>query len=191
MSTGGQVKVLNSQEWVKLEKAGKSILHQTIWALLRFTGCRSQEARLLKVDNVYKDPDERVIRDFVFFPAHIRKGGKYALSVPINSKLRSYLERYLAPESGYLFPSPRDTEKPISYEAIYKYLKQSAEAAGLGHEKIGTHSGRRSLITHLAEQGVNPRLIQTISGHRSLNTLQRYIEVSDKQKIEALDNLTL
>jgi integrase/recombinase XerD len=191
MTVGGQAKVLNAQEWSRLEKVGQSITHRTIWAILRFTGCRSQEARLLNVDNVYVDPVERITRDCIFFPANIRKGKKWAISVPINSKLKSYLKCYPVPESGFLFPSPRDPQKAISYEAIYKYLKQSAAACGLGHEKIGTHCGRRSLITHLAQQGVNPRLIQTISGHRSLNTLQRYIEVSDGQKIEALENLSL
>lgn len=46
MTVGGQAKVLNAQEWSRLEKVGQSITHRTIWAILRFTGCRSQEARL-------------------------------------------------------------------------------------------------------------------------------------------------
>ena len=42
MSVGGQAEILNAQDWSKLEKVGQSVKHQTIWALLRFTGCRSQ-----------------------------------------------------------------------------------------------------------------------------------------------------
>ncbi|EAZ89086.1 hypothetical protein [Crocosphaera chwakensis] len=65
MSVGGKAKVLNATEWAKLEKVGQSITHQTIWALLRFTGCRSQEARLLTVDNVYIGFAEKVSPKFM------------------------------------------------------------------------------------------------------------------------------
>ncbi|EAZ89088.1 tyrosine-type recombinase/integrase [Crocosphaera chwakensis] len=107
-----------------------------------------------------------MVRDCVYFPKKIRKGKKWAISVPITDKLKWYLERYEAPESGYLFPSPRNPQKPISYEAVYKYMKDAAAKAGLGHHKIATHSGRRSLITHLHENGVSLKTIQGITGHR-------------------------
>ncbi len=124
MAVGGKAKVLNAQEWARLEKVGQSITHQTIWALLRFAGCRSQEARLLRVDNVYSDPAKGVVKDVVHFPKKIRKGGKWSLDVPVTTKLKWYLERYQAPVTGFLFPSPRDPSRPISYEAIYKYMKE-------------------------------------------------------------------
>ncbi|GBF79705.1 tyrosine-type recombinase/integrase [Aphanothece sacrum] len=186
---GGQVKVLDTKQWSKLEKNCLSQVHQTMWAIMRFTGCRSCEVRFLKVENVYSDPVKGIVRPEIFFPASIRKGKKQSLSVPVNSTLLSYLELYQPPTDGYLFPSPRNPEQPISYEAVYKYLKVTAEKAGLSHEKIGTHSGRRSLITNLAKQGVHPRVIQTISGHQSLSSLQRYIEVSDAQKVNALESI--
>ncbi|MDJ0600747.1 MAG: tyrosine-type recombinase/integrase [Crocosphaera sp.] len=191
MTVGGKVKVLNAGEWSRLEKVGQSITHQTIWALLRFTGCRSQEARLLKVDNVYSDPVKGVIRDSVYFPKTIRKGKKWSISVPVTEKLKWYLERYQAPTSGYLFPSPRNPEKPISYEAVYKYMKDAVAKAGLGHHKIATHSGRRSLITHLHSNGVSLRTIQGITGHRSLQNLQTYVEVYDNLIRSALGGACL
>jgi integrase/recombinase XerD len=186
---GGQVKALSRKQWSKLEKHCLSQVHQTMWAIMQFTGCRSCEVRYLKVENVYLDPVKGIVRPEIYFPASIRKGGKDSLSVPVNSSLLSYLELYTPPIEGYLFPSPRNPDKPISYEAVYKYLKETAERAGMGHEKIGTHSGRRSLITNLAGQGVHPRVIQTISGHKSLSSLQRYIEVSDAQKVNALESI--
>lgn len=191
MTVGGKAKVLNAQQWAKLEKVGQSITHQTIWALLRFTGCRSQEARLLTVDNVYLDPVKREVRDCIYFPKKIRKGKKWAISVPINEKLESYLKRYEAPKSGYLFPSPRNPEKPISYEAIYKYMKNAAVKAGMGHQKIATHSGRRSLITHLHQNGVSLKTIQGITGHRHLQNLSPYVELYDALIRGALGNVSL
>ena len=191
MSVGGQAEILNAQDWSKLEKVGQSVKHQTIWALLRFTGCRSQEARLLTVDNVYSDPVNRVVKDQVYFPKKIRKGKKWAISVPITKKLRWYLERYDCPTSGYLFPSSRNPDKPISYEAVYKYMKDAATKAGLGHQKISTHSGRRSLVTHLHEAGSSLETIRQITGHRSLQNLQAYIEVRKDQVAAAIDNVPL
>ncbi len=189
MTIGGQVKVLNARQWAKLEKVGQSIIHQTIWALLRSTACRSQEARLLKVDNVYIDPVKRIVRNEIYFPKGIRKGKKRSVTVPVTDKLRTYLERYNPPESGYLFPSPRNPSKPISYEAIYKYLKQACERAGMGHEKIATHSGRRSWVTHAHESGMSLEAIRQITGHLTLQNLQPYIETNRKFLLEAMENV--
>ncbi|MDJ0582959.1 tyrosine-type recombinase/integrase [Crocosphaera sp.] len=191
MSVGGQAKVLNAQEWSRLEKVGQSITHQTIWSLLRFTGCRSQEARLLQVENVYVDPANKVLREMIFFPKEIRKGKKHSISVPITKKLRWYLERYTPNDSGYLFPSPRKPNCPISYEAILKYLENAATKAGMGHEKITTHSGRRSLVTILHGSGTSLETIRQITGHRSLSNLQKYIEVPTNQVASAIDNIAL
>ncbi|MDJ0509262.1 MAG: site-specific integrase [Crocosphaera sp.] len=191
MTIGGQVKVLNATQWQKLEKHGRSITHQTIWALLRFTACRSQEARLLIVDNVYKDPVKRIVKDEIFFPASIRKGKRRSLSVPASDKLKTYLERYQPKESGYLFPSPRNPEKPISYEGIYKYMKQAVIKAGMGHEKIATHSGRRSQVTHLHNQGVSLETIRRLTGHVSLVNLQPYVETDSGLLKRALNNSAL
>lgn len=191
MVIGGQVKVLNAREWQKLEKCGQSITHQTIWALLRFTACRSQEARLLEVDHVYVDPVNRVLRKDIYFPKKIRKGKKRSINVPITPKLAYYLKRYDCPTFGYLFPSPRNPEKPLSYEAIYKYLKEAATNAGMGHHKIGTHSGRRSMITSLHKSGSSLETIRQITGHISLQNLQPYVEVDPEQVAKAIDNMAL
>ena len=143
------------------------------------------------MDNVYLDPVKRVVRDDIYFPAEIRKGKRKALSIPVSDKLKSYLERYQPPTSGYLFPSPRDPQKPISYEAVYKYLKKQVVKAGLSQYKIGTHSGRRSLVTNLYEQGVSLETIRGITGHATLTNLQPYVEKNPEIIKQALNNSSL
>lgn len=191
MTVGGQVKVLSAEQWTKLEKVGQSITHRTIWALLRLTACRSCEARRLTVDNVYIDPVKRIVRDEIFFPKAIRKGQTKSLSIPVTEKLRTYLEKYPAPESGYLFPSPRNPDKPISYEAVYKYMKIAAAKAGMGHEKIATHSGRRSWITKAHESGMSLKSMQPITGHMTLNNLGKYIELKKALLRAAMENIAV
>ena len=55
----------------------------------------------------------------------------------------------------------------------------------LGLEGVSTHSFRRSALTAASSKGVPLRGIQSISGHSSLDILQRYLSVTDNQKKEA------
>ena len=55
----------------------------------------------------------------------------------------------------------------------------------LGFDGVSTHSFRRSALTAASSKGVPLRVIQSISGHSSLDVLQRYLSVTDNQKKEA------
>lgn len=48
----------------------------------------------------------------------------------------------------------------------------------IGLDGASSHSGRRTMLTKLAERGVHARVIQQIARHSSLATTQRYIDVS-------------
>ncbi len=56
----------------------------------------------------------------------------------------------------------------------------------LGIEKASTHSFRRTTLTMMSSAGIPLRVIQEISGHNDLGTLQRYLEVSPEQKRSAV-----
>ncbi len=49
-----------------------------------------------------------------------------------------------------------------------------------------THSFRRTALTQLANAGIPLRIIQDISGHSDLRTLQRYLEVNQELKSKAI-----
>ena len=49
---------------------------------------------------------------------------------------------------------------------------------------------RRTALTRLHQQGVPLRIIQEISGHKSLATLQKYLEVTESEKENALGLLS-
>ncbi|MGB3515829.1 MAG: site-specific integrase [Elainellaceae cyanobacterium] len=69
-------------------------------------------------------------------------------------------------------------------------LDQALAYAGLEGVGISTHSFRRTALTNLSNAGVPLRVIQEISGHRSLASLQRYLEVSPEQKKAAISALS-
>ncbi|WP_431193465.1 tyrosine-type recombinase/integrase [Trichocoleus desertorum] len=55
--------------------------------------------------------------------------------------------------------------------------------------EVSTHSFRRTALTQMSSAGIPLRVIQKISGHRSLQALQRYLEVSELQLEGAIASL--
>ena len=53
-----------------------------------------------------------------------------------------------------------------------------------------THSFRRTALTMMSNAGVPLSVIQSISGHASLDALQRYLGVSPEQKKIAISAIT-
>ena len=56
-------------------------------------------------------------------------------------------------------------------------------------EGVSTHSFRRTALTQMSDSGVPLRHIQAISGHRTLGALERYLGVTEKQKLNAISTL--
>ena len=65
-----------------------------------------------------------------------------------------------------------------------KILKAACDRIGLFG--VSTHSFRRTALTQMSSAGIPLRVIQEISGHNDLGTLQRYLEVSPEQKRKAV-----
>jgi len=50
-----------------------------------------------------------------------------------------------------------------------------------------SHSGRKFFITTLANKGIGVRILASLAGHRSIAVTQRYIDVNDEQKRQAVE----
>src|ERR671932_566843 len=105
--------------------------------------------------------------------------------------LRSLLAAW-QPSAGatYQFPGrhPSHHWKPLHPESASRIL---AEALGrVGMEGFSTHSFRRTALTQMSNAGIPLRVIQKLSGHRSLAVLQEYLEVGDAQVRGAANSLS-
>jgi integrase/recombinase XerD len=58
-----------------------------------------------------------------------------------------------------------------------------------GFEDCSSHSGRRSMITNLANNNIDLNSIRIIAGHSSITTTQRYIEVNPSRIADIMKNL--
>jgi integrase/recombinase XerD len=54
-----------------------------------------------------------------------------------------------------------------------------------------SHSRRRQFVTTLADQGVNPRVIQLLVRHRSLQTTMIYIEAGEAKLRKAVEMIKI
>ena len=94
---------------------------------------------------------------------------------------------FLNPDNPFLFPGS-EGEGFLSFTVPQEVLSEACARSGI--TGVSTHSFRRTALTELHNQGVPLRVIQRISGHKSLHALQRYFEVSDEQMRSAINSLS-
>ena len=151
---------------------------RALFSICRYTGCRVSEARQLKADDL--------VGDYIVLRKVTTKGKKGTRQLAIHPKLKAVLKETALPKSGYLFPG-RNGSSPITRQACDKALRKVCDRIGLeGHS---THSFRRTALTQLSNSKIPLRVIQEISGHKSLQELQRYLEVSPAQVEDAIASL--
>ncbi len=175
----GKAKVLTTEEIQRLFCEGLLTLRdRTLCAVMLYTACRVREAVTLSIRDVY-DRKRRVRPELIF-----RKGntkGKLATrTIPVMDDLRRYLEVYKPKpsEDGYLFPGNWGRGH-LHEEYASLLFREGCRRADI--EGASTHSCRRTALTIMHRNNVPLRVIQEISGHRSLEQLQRYLEVDADQ----------
>jgi len=93
----------------------------------------------------------------------------------VTEQLKGALAIAGLPGSGYLFPGGGGGGH-ITVRAVDKHVRRAAALVGV--EGASTHSFRRSMATHLHLNGVSLRAIQRVTGHSTLASLERYLDVS-------------
>ena len=152
-----------------------------------YSGCRVGELSSLTYADVVDS--EGKVRDEIRLKAENTKT-KEARIVFVNAKLKKELQQYA---NAY---KPADTQlkffysqkrKSNGYNAntltqFFHYLYKKAGVFG-----ASSHSGRRTFITKLANQGVSVRVLASLAGHRNISTTQAYIDVNDDMKRKAVE----
>lgn len=157
---------------------------RALFGICLYTTARINEACSLHTADVYT-ADGRV-RERITFRRATTKGKQETRSVPVSSELKQWLEKYHS-DRPYLFPGRwgRGHICPESADAILRAAFQRLQIEG-----ASTHSFRRTAITWMHNARVPIRHIQSISGHRSLAALQRYIDVTEKDQELAIGTLS-
>ena len=163
----------------------QSFRDRALFGLCRYTAARISEVCQMKISDVLM-PTGKVKAEIVF-RSETTKGEYGQKTVKVSPDLRMLLEAYEVPQKGlYLFPGRhgRGHINPVSASHIFKEVCDRLE---LHH--VSTHSFRRTAINRMRGAGFLLEEIQRISGHKSLDGLSHYLEVSESRLSEAVNCL--
>ncbi len=179
-----QAKILSADELSRLFTVGlKSARSRALFGVCLYTGTRIAEACSLHTKDVYAIDGS--VRPRVTIRKGTTKGKIETRSVPVNPDLRALLSDYSS-SKVYLFPG-RHGLGHIHPDSADKILR--AAFIELGIEGASTHSFRRTSLTQMHRAGVPLKVIQKISGHKTLSALQKYLEVLDEDLESAVSKL--
>lgn len=172
-----QGKILTPEELRLLFTDGlRSPRDKVLFGICLFTSCRVSEALALQTTDIKGET--------LTFRKSTTKGKLKTRVVDIQPGLVALLAEYQPVKSGALFPGMRGRSVTLTRFAADKILRDACDRVGL--EGVSTHSFRRTALTMMSSAGIPLRVIQEISGHNDLGTLQRYLEVSPEQKRNAV-----
>ena len=164
--------VLSFNDVEKLLNATEDLKYKAIFAIMYSSGLRISEVLHLHYEDISRKNMQIYIRDSKTHTARYALLSKRALDI-----LTEYWFTCGRP-TGILF-SNRWTGEYLTTSGPRLVFKKSLKIAGLPHS-IRMHSLRHSYATHLLEDGVDIRYIQTLLGHRSPKSTEIYLHVSNK-----------
>src|SRR6202163_3468708 len=168
--------VLSVEEVALLLQAAPGPKYMAALATAYGAGLRVSEVVALKVGDV--DSERMLLR---VERGKGRKDRHAMLSPQLLELLRAWWRegrrRSLLLPGGWLFPG-RNPVEPLSARQLGRVVRAAAQAAGIT-KRVSPHTLRHSFATHLLEQGVDIRVIQTLLGHAKLDTTALYTRVAN------------
>lgn len=160
-----------------------------LFLILVFTGLRFGDA--VRINKSW------VRGEFLFI--NTQKTGE-KVSIPLHPNLREVLERYDYDLKALRISNQKfnDYVKLLCREAeitdqieIVRYEKGMKKYLTFPKcQLIASHTGRRTFITNAILAGIPLPVIQKITGHRKLTTLQKYVDIADDSKKTEFEKLT-
>ena len=142
-------------------------------------GLRLSEGAALKLSDVIAD------RKLLY----VRKGKGYKERyVPVAGRSYKAIQLYIEEGRPQLVQGPTDrffigagSGKPLDKQSLYVRIKRLVSVAGLT-KRVGTHTLRHSIATHLLQSGMKLERIAEFLGHSSLDSTQIYTHLVNQIK---------
>ncbi|WP_422413636.1 MULTISPECIES: site-specific integrase [unclassified Endozoicomonas] len=173
--------ILTPAEVERLLNTARKLRYYTILLILYSMGLRLAEGLNLTIADI----DSELMR------VHLRncKGGKDRY-VDLPSRTLKALRRYWATHRNpkFLFPEGQSAQQrhratqPMSRSCTQKAMRQLVEECRI-NKKVSPHSLRHSFATHLLEQGLSLRAIQTLLGHMCPKTTAIYTQLTETAQL--------
>lgn len=184
----GRAKILTQAEIQLLFSQGlDNNRDRALFGICLYTACRIAEACTLRRKDVYAPT--RLVRPELIIRKGNTKGKLATRTIPVGEDLRDLLADYNPPSyQWFLFPG-RHGKRHINPDSAARILRSACLRVGV--EGASTHSFRRTALTMMSNTGIPLRIIQEVSGHRTLDELQKYLEVRPEQVRGAIASLSM
>lgn len=162
--------VLSEEEMQQLLYVTKNIKHRSIMFLIYSAGLRISELLHLRREDI----DESRMIIYI----HGGKGRKDRITL-LSQLALDYLKYYLDlyQPKKWLFEGPDGGQ--YSSRSVNLFIHKYCSLAGI-RKRVSAHTLRHSFATHLLERGTDLRYIQTLLGHDSSRTTERYTHVTKR-----------
>ncbi|MBI2668435.1 tyrosine-type recombinase/integrase [Candidatus Woesearchaeota archaeon] len=160
--------VLSRDEINQIFHVTINLKHRLVLMLLYYSGIRLHEIINLSWEDF----------DFTRNTIHLKvaKGNKERV-VFLHEKLKNVILSFNLADHGLVFRSNRNTK--YNQRTIQMIVRHAARKAGIT-KRVTPHIFRHSFATHLLEAGADIRLIQTLLGHKNLQTTQIYTHIANR-----------
>ncbi len=166
--------VLSQEEVLRIIQYTQNIKHRAILTLLYSCGLRIGELINLKLADFHLERKQLIVKK--------GKGRKDRYVSLADSFLPLLSNYYLSYKPTIYFVEGQNGGK-YSAESIRSFLRKSCKKAGI-RKLVTPHTLRHSYATHLLENGVDLRYIQTLLGHSKPETTMIYTHVQRKDLME-------
>jgi integrase/recombinase XerD len=148
--------------------ATPNLKHRTLLMTMYAAGLRVAEVTHLRVTDI--DGQRMVIR--------VEQGkGRKDRYVMLSPRLRAVLQQYWRERRPPTLLFPGRHGRPLTRESVNGVFHHARRRAKIT-KHVYPYSLRHACATHMLESGTDIRVIQTVLGHRSLRTTQRYTHVA-------------
>lgn len=157
-------------------------------------GLRVKEISSLKISDVF-DSQFKVL-DEINLKRRMTKGEKQRHVYITNQKLANALQLHLQGmrdrekeqfnKESWLFKTQRGSR--FHPDVLQKWFRKLYDKTGL--TGASSHSGRRTFITRLIEQGADIKAVSRLAGHASIVTTSEYVE-DNPDRLKRISSLAL
>lgn len=173
--------VLSQEEVLEIIRCTQNLKHKAILALLYSCGLRISELINLKLVDFHIERKQLVVKN--------GKGRKDRY-VSLADSFLPLLSNYYYSYKPKIYFVEGQKEGKYSAESVRQFLRKSCIKAGI-KKTVTPHTLRHSYATHLLENGVDIRYIQSLLGHAKPETTMIYTHVKRKDLMEIQNPLDI
>jgi site-specific recombinase XerD len=166
--------VLSQEEVLSIIQSTQNLKHRAIIALIYSCGLRISELINMKLSDFYIERKQLIVKD-----GKGRKDRYVSLADSFLPLLKNYYHSY---KPKFYFVEGQNGGK-YSAESVRQFLRKSCLNANI-KKTVTPHTLRHSYATHLLENGVDIRYIQSLLGHAKPETTMIYTHVKRKDLME-------